>query len=196
MHSQLIPTQLPDELEIGQTVYIPSFKGPRRNQITETTIRYLNAVVYKEKDQLQALVTSVEVVDIDFNRGDGWRDASTYRPHEVYTTQAAANHALVFHAVTCSDADWQKITGCVKEGGRVEEQMDGMPEAVTIEDCELARCCANISEIRDILVKAWQEGGLYQVDVERLRVLVENHEAPTSINRLRTVLTQIGIVWH
>lgn len=196
MTSELLPIQLPDGLVVGQTVYIPGFRGHRKGQVVETKINSFNVVLFKDRDTLRGIVESVEVSDCDFSRGDNFDTASTYRPDEVYTTKQAAEHAAIFRAIKCNGDDWQKITGCLESGSRMEEPIDGPAGLATIDNCELPACCSDISAIRDILVSAWQQGGLYQVEVARLQALIENHEAPTSINRLNSVLAQVGITWH
>lgn len=45
-----------------------------------------------------------------------------------------------------------------------------------IDNCDLASCCANISDARDILLFAKREGGLIEHDRKTLAKLLESHE--------------------
>ena len=88
-----------------------------------------------------------------------------FYPSEVYSTEEIAKEFAVWHPVELSTTEWELALG-VREN---ESTLDG---------CELARCCANVSAIRDILIVCQTAGGLLERDVRKFRFLMAQHEYP------------------
>lgn len=190
MNPSTIELRNPPPFELGQQVFVPIFSGHKKGTVAQATIALFNAMVFRSDDnQLSAVIKSAQFNQwFDFARKD-----QDYQLSEFHATEAEALQALTFYAVDCSAEDWQKITGMLADGTRVED--DNNPQLASIDNSELTPCCANISDVRDLLFKCWQQGGLYQLDRDTIGVLLAGHESPLTLLRLRKVLKQLGIDW-
>ena len=104
----------------------------------------------------------------------------SFRPGEVYATEAQATELAQWHSVgDLPEADWKQAIG-----DREDDE--------SLEECELSRCCAVISSIRDILLKCQEDGGLVERDVRALRQLFSGeHEYPLPNGKRPTNLDKI-----
>ncbi|NBQ70235.1 MAG: hypothetical protein EBU46_15940, partial [Nitrosomonadaceae bacterium] len=104
----------PPPFQLGQTVYVPIFSGPKKGKVESATIRCFNAVIFA-KEATEAPKVFAVVEGVTFNSWfDFHREDQNYRLSELYATEAEAQAALKFYPVTASDDDWQKITGMHK----------------------------------------------------------------------------------
>jgi hypothetical protein len=88
-----------------------------------------------------------------------------YRPFEIYSSEAEAHELATWHAVTMTQKEWVRAIG-----SRQNEK--------SIDRCELAPCCANVSAIRDMLLRCQRDGGLMERDRQKLGHLLDEHEYP------------------
>lgn len=102
--------------------------------------------------------------------------------------------------VECSDEDWFKAIG---ERPTFEEIKKGAEEKTfdseeSIEECELASCCAGISNVRTILIKCQKNKGLIGWEVESLQEAVNNsgHDMAEDAPILTNILKQLNVEWR
>jgi hypothetical protein len=89
-----------------------------------------------------------------------------YRPYEVYANRRRALRNARWHAVEgVSDEQWRRAIGT-----REDDK--------SLDSCEMHRCCANVSQLRDYLLKCQRDGGLIHRDWRDLRYLLPQHEHP------------------
>jgi len=79
-----------------------------------------------------------------------------------------------------SDDEWRAALGD-------REVPHGKP--CSIDRCELGVCCGAISDVRDVLYKCREQGGLFEADVDWIRDLLDGagHTLPPG-----PVLTRVG----
>lgn len=126
---------------------------------------------------------NVDSLDSDFS----------FLPHEVYGTEAEVQTLIEWHPVSdVSNEEWLKALGKRSADG------DSVEESESIENCELARCCANVSDSRDLLYRCQEDGGLIERDLRLLKaslgrdlhgLLATNHPRPI----LKKIFDQLGI---
>jgi hypothetical protein len=71
-----------------------------------------------------------------------------------------------------------------------------VPPKYNIEDSELGVCCSNISAIRDILTKCWENKGLTGWEIEYLQDLMNIHEPSENTSNLLKILNKLDIIWE
>ena len=109
-----------------------------------------------------------------------------FSPNEIYESEELAKELAQWHPVSdFSEADWKQAIG-----DRRDDQ--------SLDESELSRCCALISNIRDLLLKCQEDGGLIERDVRILRKLLKEHEYPLPNGHrpanLDKVLGQLGLL--
>lgn len=95
-------------------------------------------------------------------------------------------------------SQWRPVQGSISEeewfaaiGNRDEDEE-------SIETCELSICCATISAIRDILIKAKKNGGLLYSDFVRLESYISYH-GPMDMEKcpnLARIVSLLGTSWE
>ncbi len=100
--------------------------------------------------------------------------------NEVYVTEAEAQELAQWNAVTdISEEEWQRAVG------------DRDDKDIDIEECELSRCCAIVSSIRDLLLECKKYKGLIERDRRKLRTLLGQHEHPAPQGQRPPILDKI-----
>ncbi len=101
--------------------------------------------------------------------------------------------------VDCSDEDWLKAIG---RRPSVEEMIKAAKEKTfdseeSLEESELASCCAGISHVRTILIKCQENKSLIGWEVEALQEAVNNssHGMPEEAPILTNILKQLNVEW-
>lgn len=87
---------------------------------------------------------------------------------------------------------WHPVKGLAKEEWK--KAIGGRDDAESLENCELSRCCAVISDTRDLLLKCQEEGGLIERDVRTLCQYLGEHELPLKRKNLDKIFEQLGIL--
>ncbi len=114
---------------------------------------------------------------------------SLWHQEDLYPDEASAMWNAIFHKVELTDAEWLAAIG--PEDRNFEDE-----EGEEIE-VELQKCCAQISNIRDILFECKENGGLMTRDVRRLQKALNNHEPSTSDNPiLNKIFALLGVKWE
>jgi hypothetical protein len=109
-----------------------------------------------------------------------------FRPFEVYTNRPTAVRHARWHAVEgVSDEQWACAIGT-----REDDK--------SLDTCEMQRCCANVSQLRDYLLKCQRDGGLIHRDWRDLRHLLPQHEHPLPDGKrpknLDKILSKLGLL--
>lgn len=99
----------------------------------------------------------------------------------------------------CSDEDWFKAIGQRPSFEEMEQAVkdDDDDAEDSLEESELGSCCANLSDIRTMLIKCKENKGLTGWEVERLQWLCDNacHEFPEDAPTLKNILEQLNVKW-
>jgi hypothetical protein len=102
-------------------------------------------------------------------------------PYEIYSTEDEAKKlSSWFEVKGIRKRDWKTAIGDRKDDESLEE-------------AELSRCCANISEARDLLLLCQKNSGLIQRDVNQLHYLLKGHEAPLHKPVLDKILAKLKL---
>ena len=106
--------------------------------------------------------------------------------HERYLseTEEEAKAKAVFTKIgEFSKEEWKKAIGSRKDGSH--------------EDSELGTCCANISEIRTMLLSARKYKGVIEVDRQMLQEALNYHERIGDYDQsvLKTILESLNLTW-
>jgi hypothetical protein len=136
-----------------------------------------------------------------FTHGEYFEDIESDAVPFCYLTdneEQAAKWSKVV-SVKCSDEDWFKAIGqrptfdemikAAKEGTHDSED--------SLEESELGSCCANLSDIRTMLIKCKENTQLTMWEVERLQWLCDNacHDFPEDAPILKNILEQLNVKW-
>jgi len=89
---------------------------------------------------------------------------------DVYPTKAEAERQTKFTTVDLPNKVYQKALGVDEKGSRVKESK----AEDSLEDCELPICCANISEVRDQLIRCMQRKGLEKRRIDLIKDYLES----------------------
>jgi hypothetical protein len=129
-----------------------------------------------------AVVQRYALDRFSFKAADGYFDEM-----EIYPSKEEAERLTRKVAVEFSDEDWRDAIGLAPGDDRASYD----------EEAELGPCCANISEIRDMLFECAENKGLIVRDVERLQAMLDGHESATKsmCPTLYKILDAIGVTW-
>ena len=112
-----------------------------------------------------------------------------FRPSQVYASRQQATSLARWHAVEgITDEQYKAALGSREKG-----------EDDSLDTCELQRCCASISQLRDYLFKCQEGGGLIHRDWRDLRYLLPQHEYPLPADggrpkNLDLILNKLGLL--
>ena len=151
-----------------------------RKEVDEDQIRAIDfkLVRHEGKDQLFCVGYDLQTVNID-------APGLPFMPYDLYETKELADQLAVWHPITnMTDEQWEAAIGDREKG--------------TAEDSELGICCADISEIRDLLITCRQDGGLMERDVQIISSLINNHDhdvvtTSEKCPNLQKILTQLNV---
>ena len=178
----LITCNLPDELvPINTPVYLPR---PQFNTVQEDKISGYYCVLLEDEGQLKLTPTDYRLSTLNVGRGeltDKWK-----RDEFFLSYDEAMSMAVEYEVVATSD-EWFKAIGL--SGGGQDNRYD------ITDDCELPICCANISDIRDLLYNVCVSGKINGVTKRNLIALLNSHEPPVNKPVLDKILAQLNINW-
>ena len=98
-----------------------------------------------------------------------------WSPNDVFKTKKEAKKQTKFTAVDLPNEVYQKGLGVDGKGERVQ----GSPakeddDEDSVENCELQVCCANISEVRDQLIRCMERKGLEKWRIDLVKDYLES----------------------
>ena len=101
--------------------------------------------------------------------------------------------------VECSDEDWFKAIGqrpTFEEIKKAAEEKTFDSED-SLENSELGSCCANLAEVRTILIKCKENKGLIVWEVVQLQDALNGccHDMPEDALILKNILKQLNVEW-
>jgi hypothetical protein len=141
---------------VNDKVWIISARKACKDEVNAISFEYAE----NETRELVLFCTGYRLSHINGATNNGY-----YRPFEIYSTEAEAQELTVWHAVDVTKKEWRLAIG-----SRENEK--------SIDLCELAPCCANVSSIRDVLLVCQRDGGLMERDRQKLGHLLGQHEYP------------------
>ncbi len=104
-------------------------------------------------------------------------------PARIADNEDIAKQLMKFTTVQITEEQWELAIG-----DREKE--------THYEDCELQSCCANISRIRDLLLLCKKQKGMNASDIEELKETISDHEKPSPMVALNSILQQLGVEWN
>lgn len=182
--------------DLGKEVYV--VLGP--NDISEGNITAYRTWVIKDGDDKILIIPNAVRLSI-FTITDYFPNIEDDAVPFCYLTddkEKAKKWSEVI-PVDCSDEDWFKAIGKrptfeeIKKAAK-EKTFDSED---SLEECELASCCASISDVRTILIKCQENKGLIGWEVEALQKAVNNsnHDMPEDSPILTNILKQLDVEW-
>ena len=186
---------VPSEFEFGKEVYV--VLGPehwQKGQVTAYRSWVINdannIVVFPKEARLSIFTLSDYFEDIE-------EDAVPFK----YLTDSRKEIArwIAVHKVNFSDEEWVRAIGKRATFEEIKESVKNHDYDTneSIEESELGVCCANLSSIRDVLTKCWENKGLIGWEVERLQWLCDNscHDFPEDAPTLKKILETLNVNW-
>jgi hypothetical protein len=166
---------------LGQKVWTNDGNG-----IDETEVMY-HIVKMAECEDDGAKVTYAVIQRYVLRQFNVDSDDTYWGEDEIYPSRDEAERLTTKVPVKFSQDDWMAAIGLNSKSDRIHYD----------EEAELGPCCANISEIRDMLYKCCKDGGLITRDVEALQRMLDNHEPATKsmCPTLYKILKKIGVEW-
>jgi len=186
----VIMEDIPSKFDLGKKVY--AVLGPNRYCHSEITAYRSWAI--KKADGILILPNAVRL--LTYTLTDYFEDIEQNAVPFCYLTdneEQVKKWSKVI-SVDCSDEDWFKAIG---QRPTYEEMMQDTYIETRLEESELSFCCANLSYIRDILIKCKEYKGLTVWEVEGLRELCDNvcHEFSEDAPTLKNILEQLNVNW-
>ena len=110
--------------------------------------------------------------------GDYKKTWGFWPPESVFKTKEHGEEETKFTAVDLPNEVYQKALGVDEDGERIrvnevqkEREED---EEESLENCELPLCCANISEVRDQLIRCMERKGLEKWRIDLVKDYLES----------------------
>jgi hypothetical protein len=133
--------------DLGQTVYIP-----QKNKVTETKITHYEATILNDNGII-GIVTGYRISHAVIKRAGEISDLVwVVRPSDFCDTREEAEKSSRFLEVKLTEEEWRLAVG--------DRTIQDINSPYNVENCKLPSCCANISEVRDILLYCKHKGGL------------------------------------
>ncbi|MEK6969849.1 MAG: hypothetical protein AABW48_05470 [Nanoarchaeota archaeon] len=148
---------------IGQVIYFPE-----HGRVIETKISGYEVRVIPQDSGLIGVVSNYHIPQmVSVRRGEESDLVICVRERDFYVDQHKATIASRFLAVQVDDEVWRLAIG--------DRTVTDENSPYSIENCGLPRCCANISEARDILSFCRRNSGLIAHNRDELSNLIEEH---------------------
>jgi hypothetical protein len=183
------------KFDLGKTVY--AILGPER--FVQGQVTAFRSWVVDGRDGIVVLPNAVRLSA--FTHGDYFSDIEDDAVPFRYITddeEQVIKWSQVV-SVKCSDEDWFKAIG---QRPTFEEMVKAAKEKIydsedSLEESELGSCCANLSDIRTMLIKCKENTQLTVWEVERLQWLCDNacHDFPEDAPNLKNILEQLNVNW-
>ena len=156
---------LKPRFKIGQTIYVP-----QKNEVVESSILGYDAAIGEKDGKLLGVITGYNIENFVFVRRGEDSDLTTVIQEEDFCdSQKKAKKASRFLEVNLNEEAWKIAVG--------DRDVEDKNSPYNIENCNLPRCCANISEARDILLYCKKNNGLIVQDRDKLTgILFEGHD--------------------
>jgi len=182
------------KFDLGETVF--AILGP--DNYCQGQVTAYRSWVTKDKDKILVIPTEARLST--FTLSDYFKDIEQDAVPFRYLTddeEQAKNWSGVI-PVDCSDEDWFKAIGKRPDIEKmIAKDKYSYDLEDSLEDSELGVCCANISAVRDMLIKCRDNKGLIGWEVERLQGLCRNsyHDFPEDAPTLTNILKQLNVKW-
>jgi hypothetical protein len=184
------------KFDLGETVY--ALLGPSRYVQGEITAYRTWAL----KDRDGNIVVLPNAVRLSaFTHGEYFEDIESDAVPFRYLTDNE-EQAIRWSQVTsvkCSDEDWFKAIG---KRPTFEEmvaagKLQTFDSDDSLEESELGSCCANLAQIRTMLIKCKENTQLTMWEVELLQECCDNacHDFPEDAPILKNILMQLNVKW-
>ncbi len=148
---------------IGQVIYIPE-----HNRVTKAKITGYEVQVIQEGTGLVGVVSNYHIPQIvSVRRGEEADLTSHVKERDFYVDKDKATKASRFLAVIVDDETWKLAIG--------DQEVTDENSPYFTENSGLPPCCANISEVRDILLYCKRTSGLIVHDRDDLSGLIREH---------------------
>jgi len=174
------------EYPIGKTIYMPQINAPLKTKI----IAY-NTQIHKIDGKNLGIVTGYVFEGGIFKRiGCGGAFISEAKDCDIYIDEEKAKRACRWLKVTANETEWKLAIG----NREIEDDFSEANSPYSIKNCELKRCCGNISEARDILTYCKKYKGLIVHERNTLEELLAGHNLKfDDKGPMRKILNQLEI---
>lgn len=179
MKSYEVHPEFTPKFKIGEKVWC--INVGRRVESTEVlSIRF---ELFNEQGKELLVCRGYNLRMLNLNTEDEHRNLDCWPAKEVYATEHEAKVLAKLHAVEdVSEEDWTKAIG-------------NPDDEESFEKSELTPCCAEISNLRDLLMKCRKNKGLIERDMITLRrfCLKGSHMPTNPIPTLKKILEKLDI---
>jgi hypothetical protein len=167
--------------DIGQTVYVPQLDGPEEAKVVAYNVRVMNVDGELKAGVLEYLIDAFCLLP----RGDS-ADLTTHLTRiELFADLEAATIASKPYRITADEETWRQAIG---------ERDADEDSPYHHSNADLAPCCPNISNIRDLLMFAREVGGLVGYQRDALYQALKEHGINLQPERsLSSILRQLDI---
>jgi len=174
------------DLQIDQKVWV--VLGP--NNVKETQVRMFECSILPGPDDKKLVLILRKVTVFACSFGCRYYDdepgESSFNRWRLFDTEDEANKMAEFLPIELSPEEWNTSIGDRKAPEDSE---------YNLEECELASCCANISEIRDMFLRCKKHGGLIRLDTMYLGQLFLTHSKPENSPILDGIIKKLELEW-
>ncbi|MBR9691420.1 hypothetical protein GOV06_01415 [Candidatus Woesearchaeota archaeon] len=168
---------------LEQVVFVPV-----KNKVVETKIIRYEVQVIKENDSLLGILSNYYLDQmVRIRRGTEQDLVYLVKECDFYVDREKAEAASKFLEVKADEETWKLAIG--------DRKVEDEDSPYDLDNCGLPRCCANISEARNILLYCQEEGGLIAHDRDNLlSLLLDRHDLEFEKQEpIGKIYTQLGI---
>ena len=184
--------------ELDEEVWV--ICGP--NHIMRSPIRAFQGLIFKDRKNKTACIAhsaklSSLITDYYF---DDMKDVSIVPLKYLTKDEDKARGWMKVYPVLMIDEEWLKAIGKRPNLEEIKKSFknETFDSESSIDDSELGTCCANMSDIRDCLIRCQEKGGLTGWEREDLQWKINNsyHTIPENHVLLDKIFGQLEIRWN
>ncbi len=169
------------KFEIGQTVFVAhKDNGTAKYDVHERFIHSIECRIVAWKNKAELITTGYTLdqpIGHDF-------DVYVITPGNIFSTRQQAEDVIRWIPIDLPYEVFKTALGCAVFGDRDDD---------LIENCELQTCCANISYIRDTLIRAMLNRGLIAREADVVQSYLNEHEKPEKYDNLKRITDALGM---
>ena len=173
--------------------------GP--NHTMKSSIIAFQSLIFKDsKDSIIGIAQQAKLANLILDDYFDDIDDRNIVPFKYLTKdEDKAREWMKVYPATMTDEEWLKMIGKRPTFKEIKESFKNkkFDSESSIDECELSRCCGNISDIRDCLYRCLLMGSLIGWEREDLQWKIDNsnHDIPENHKLLDKIFLQLNIKW-
>jgi len=173
------------KFELGDEIY--AVCGP--DNVVKSSIKYFQGLILKDrKKEIICFAKQADIGTFIFDKYFNDIDNCMVPLKYLTKNEEKALEWKKWYPVSMTE-EWLEAIG---DRDKQEDEVGNIEDG-----CELGICCANISEIRDVLYKCREKGGMIGWERENLQQRLDNscHDKPETHTLLDKIFEQVGVEW-